>query len=198
MSSQLFIRVRHAGSAKELSQFLQALDDAYTGLYLLEKISEDIEPFLEYWSYYRYVHWFDVDRHDPSDFVLEKDMLHVAAVEIHSPGYWKLLGSKGPLEVIRKSLNDRHERKKDREYRNDQERRRLELENERRDLENEGLATSLLRERLQLLRDAGVPQAEIDRLLVVYAERPLNILGQHVDSGMIQESDVDQSDDTQE
>jgi hypothetical protein len=50
-------------------------------------------------------------------------------VQLTSPGFWDFLGKLMPLETIRQYLNDRHERAKDREYRNEAEEKRLDLEN---------------------------------------------------------------------
>lgn len=57
------------------------------------------------------------------------DRLIVSRVVLESPGFWEVFGSLNPLEVVRKYLNDRHERQKDRDYRSDAERERLAIEN---------------------------------------------------------------------
>jgi hypothetical protein len=51
--------------------------------------------------------------------------LLLAAARLESPGFWEFLGSLNPLEVLRQYLSDRHERRKDREYREAAEARRL-------------------------------------------------------------------------
>lgn len=63
------------------------------------------------------------------------DPLIVSRVVLQSPGFWEFFGSLNPLEVLRKYLNDRHERKKDDDYRSAAERDRLEIENAIRRLE---------------------------------------------------------------
>lgn len=69
--------------------------------------------------------------HGPEDFVrwVGDDALRLRAVELHSPGHWDFIGRLNPLEVIRQFLQDCHERRKDREYRESAEVERLALEN---------------------------------------------------------------------
>ena len=64
-----------------------------------------------------------------ASFVPRSEQLVLSAVSLASPGFWEFLGTLNPLEILRKYLNDRHERRKDRDYRESAERRRLELEN---------------------------------------------------------------------
>ena len=54
--------------------------------------------------------------------------LDLVSVVIESPGFWEFIGALNPLEQLRGYLVERHERMKDREYRNDAERRRLDAE----------------------------------------------------------------------
>lgn len=48
--------------------------------------------------------------------VLPDDKLRLRSVVIQSPGFWEFLGALNPLETLRKYVNDRHEQRKDREY----------------------------------------------------------------------------------
>ncbi len=56
-------------------------------------------------------------------------------VRMESAGFWQFVGSLNPLAQMRGYLADRHERKKDVEYRNDSERRRLFAEARLKELE---------------------------------------------------------------
>ncbi|MDT8445231.1 MAG: hypothetical protein RQ722_13125, partial [Desulfuromonadales bacterium] len=49
----------------------------------------------------------------PEEVVLPEDRIQVSSIVIKSPDFWEFLGSINPLEVLRKYLCDRHERKKD-------------------------------------------------------------------------------------
>jgi hypothetical protein len=63
------------------------------------------------------------------DFISSEDRLVLGRVRLSSPGILQFLGALNPLEFIRKILADRHERRKDNQYRNAAEQDRLQLEN---------------------------------------------------------------------
>ena len=52
-----------------------------------------------------------------ASLVPRKEQLILSAVKLTSPGFREFSGTLNPLEVLRKYLNDRHERRKDHEYR---------------------------------------------------------------------------------
>jgi hypothetical protein len=74
--------------------------------------------------------------------------LVVSRVVLQSPGFWELMGTLNPLEVTRRYLNDRHERRKDDAYRSRAEADRLALDNAVRELD-------VLERYLQLRREYG-------------------------------------------
>jgi hypothetical protein len=116
------------------------------------------------------------DRIVPSEYRLQ-----LSAVVIRSPGFWECLGAISPLESIRKYLSERHERRKDREYKNRLEAQRLALENAK-------LRTEIVRDRIELLKELGVPARRIRQLLTVHIVQPLALLDRFQDSGLIENS----------
>jgi hypothetical protein len=74
--------------------------------------------------------------------------LVVSRVVLRSPGFWEFMGTLNPLEVTRRYLNDRHERRKDDEYRSRADADRLALDNAVRGLD-------VLERYLRLRRDYG-------------------------------------------
>lgn len=74
-----------------------------------------------------------------------------------SPGFFDFLGKLNPLEVLREFLNDRHRRRQDRDYRE-------RMEEEKLSLENELLQNSVIKERIEILKTAGIPEEQL-RLL---------------------------------
>jgi hypothetical protein len=88
------------------------------------------------------------------------------------------MGALNPLEVMRKWVADNHERRKDRDYRES-------LEADRLYLENEKLKTEVVRDRVALLRENGVPEEKIREALTQYIVEPLTRLERHQDAGMI-------------
>ena len=95
-----------------------------------------------------------------------------------------MLGSVNPLVQIREYLKERHERRKDRTYREPAEADRLRLENEV--LQQTIRAADLrdLRERLEMLREFGGDE-RVEQLLWSQLGPSLARLGWHQDSGLI-------------
>lgn len=101
------------------------------------------------------------------------------AVVFQSPGSWDFLGALNPLETLRKYVQDRHERRRDRTYREPMEAERMALENER-------LKTEVVKQQVELLRSIGVPEETIREALTAHVVLPLERLDRHQDSGLIQ------------
>jgi hypothetical protein len=120
---------------------------------------------------------------DPHLVVLPEDRLRLHAVSLQSPGFWEFLGALNPLETIRKYLADRHERKKDREYRNTAEAERLRLENEK-------LKTEVVKERIEVLRALNIPEDRIAAILNLHVVTPLSRLDEAQDAGLIEDAEI--------
>ncbi|EOW4146845.1 hypothetical protein ACOW9W_004154 [Vibrio parahaemolyticus] len=84
--------------------------------------------------------------------------LEIIGVEFHSPGFWEFLGKLNPLEVLRQYLNDRHERKKDEDYRNV-------LEKEKLGIENDILKLEFTRKVIEVARQTGHSEEEIKSIV---------------------------------
>jgi hypothetical protein len=106
------------------------------------------------------------------------ERLILKAVMLESPGFWEFAGSLNPLEVLRKYLNDRHERRKDAQYRENAEKRRLDLENLAR--ENKVIA-----DRIQIARELGAQNEELAQLLRTFIVRPLTRLDRYGDRDIV-------------
>jgi hypothetical protein len=116
-------------------------------------------------------------------FVPRAEQLILAAVSIHSPGYWDLIGALNPLEVSRKYLNDRHERRKDHEYRESAEKRRLVLE-------NLSLENQVISERIRLAKEIGATDRDLAPLLNELVFKPLVALDRYQDKGVIENTEI--------
>jgi hypothetical protein len=88
------------------------------------------------------------------------------------------MGSLNPLEVLRQYLNDRHRRRQDRDYREAHEQQRLGLENLL--LENQ-----VLRERMEMVRELGLPDHHLTPLLNRLVYEPFQRVDVVEDRGMI-------------
>lgn len=112
-----------------------------------------------------------------NQMIASDELLFVTEVAIASPGFWEFLGALNPLTFINDFLQARHERRKDRDYREDAERRRM-------DLENQLLETRVVQERLQLANALGMHPREQIELLSRLAIEPLLELDEVGDRGM--------------
>ena len=112
-----------------------------------------------------------------------RDRLVLRTARFESPGFWEFLGALNPLEVIRQYLKDRHERRRDRAYRDAAEARRLELEN--RLLENR-----VIRERVELAKSLGASDSDLTPLLNELVYRPLRALNPSQDEGTIDSAEL--------
>jgi hypothetical protein len=106
------------------------------------------------------------------------ELLILSAVQIASPGLWAFLGALNPLEVLRRYLNDRHERRKDRTYRESAEERRLSLENLQREVD-------VIASGLRLAREFGATDRELAPIVNALINRPLTALNRHQDRDVI-------------
>jgi hypothetical protein len=118
-----------------------------------------------------------------ASFVPRSQQLVLNAVELNSPGFWEFLGSLNPLEVMRKYLNDRHERRKDREYRESAEQRRMALE-------NLALENDVLKERIRIARELGATDSDLAPLLNELVYRPLSALDRYQDKRVIEGAEL--------
>jgi hypothetical protein len=116
-------------------------------------------------------------------FVPRTEQLILSAVSLTSPGFWEFLGTLNPLDVLRKYLNDRHERRKDHEYRESAERRRLELE-------NLSLESRVLSERVRLAKEIGATDRDLAPLLNELIHKPLVALDRYQDKGVIEHAEI--------
>lgn len=193
IAGTLRITALRGGTIAEVTAFLTDLEAAYTRLYHFDT------AWIRPWSSRRRHMLFEFLEmgipfpfQDVRDDVLSPDSvlpvhrLIVNKVSIASPGFWEFLASLNPLQQIREYLNDRHKRRQDREYKELTERERLVLENEliqRQILEKDN---SLLRDRVQMMRELGFTDEEIRQFVWSHIGRPLARIGRHQDTRLIE------------
>lgn len=186
--SVLRINSDRLGEVQEIVNYLQIIEDAYNNIYAFELIvkeaksrHEESEPIS--WKHVRGTKKIRGLRRIRRvlDVVVPEDKLRLRSVVVQSPGFWEFLGALNPLEVLRKYLSDRHERKKDIDYRN-------KLEAEKKSLENEKLYTEVVQEKLELLRNIGVPEDKIREVFLNHVVNPLKRLDAVQDSGLLQDA----------
>lgn len=116
---------------------------------------------------------------DFDKIILPGDRLQLSRINIQSPGFWEFLGALNPLQQIREYLKDRHERKKDKAYRNRQ-------EEEKGELEILTQRDGIINRRIGMLRELGYTETEIRQFVFLMVTQPLNILGRQQDNGFIE------------
>lgn len=184
---------------------LGAIEHAYNSVWALLSTLEEAErwrrydPFFPPWSVpfgarlgrrsAGYLSW-PPERAQIATLVTRRERLILHAVRLESPGAWEFLGSLNPLEVLRQYLNDRHQRMKDRTYRDVAEQRKLGLENEKAFLENELLKNRAIDERIRILRDHGASDKDLAPLLGELLYKPLKGLERYQDAQIIDEAEI--------
>jgi hypothetical protein len=116
-------------------------------------------------------------------WVPRQDRLILKSVELNSPGSWDFLGKLNPLETIRQYLQDRHERRKDRQYRERAEERGMELDNMIK--ENE-----VLKGQIENARKLGASNDDLRPILERFVQKPLMELDTFEDEGIAGSSSI--------
>ncbi len=192
-----------------VEEYLADLKHAYDSLIAFESVMDGLKrvsrefpfPFYPTGMMYgwplgprravRYVRDWPPTTEEVSSLVPHSEQLVLSAVQLSSPGFWEFLGKINPLEVIRLYLNDRHERRKDREYRESAEERRLRLENLK--LENEVIAG-----RVKIAKELGATDRDLAPLLNELVNKPLLALDRHQDKGVIENVEINHDQDDKE
>ena len=189
-----FLRIDGRGDVpvSEIEEYLEALQNSYGGLTAFESLTdsaiERIQPFLPsvvntepstnirvfpiapIWT--DMVSRFSSPRFKPVELIRPDQVLMLKAVRMESPGFWEFFGKLNPLEVIRQFLNDMHEHRKDREYREAAEERRL-------NLKNLALENQIIKARISLAKSLGATDADLTPLLNQLVVGPLNQLARY-------------------
>ncbi len=185
----------------ELSRIIQLLKDlevAYNSVYTfirsIDKISKYNKqyalPFISYYHDYYAIHkkiYYkrEADYFDKyvSSMIFPGEQIKVIHISFLSPGFWDFLGSLNVLEVIRKYLCDRHERRKDIKYKELAEKEKL-------DLDNELLKCKVISEKIKIAEKVGIDIHELAPLLNEFLYQPLHRLNAHQDEMIISNAEL--------
>jgi hypothetical protein len=96
-----------------------------------------------------------------------------------------LLGSLNPLQQLREYLKDRHERKKDRDWRGDAEKERALLENEILQIQAERGRIGVIGEFNELLQRMEISPEDRQRIIWERLGPAMTRLGRHQDTGLL-------------
>jgi hypothetical protein len=211
MPTQGILRVHGQGEVEVelVIAYLADLKHAYNSIILFESIIDGLErasravhspryPFGLYMEWpvarrrgFGHIREWPLSPQEVASHVPASEQLVLSAVRLSSPGSWDFLGALNPLEVLRKYLSDRHERRKDGEYRETAERRKL-------DLENLVLENRVISERIGIARALGATKRDLAPLLNELVYRPIKRLDRSQDQGVITHAEIPQADDSKD
>ena len=189
-AGRLVIVANRGGTIAEISAFLSDVEAAYNALYSFEKLSHVVQRFGRrrllknsgdpFWELGFYKSTFI----EPA-MIPPSARLSLERVQIESPGIWEFAASLNPLEQIRKFLNDRHERRKDKQYREESEKERLKRDNEliRAQIEMQYFVNT--RFMFELMVEAGFDDDILQQIIWAQVGNPMSRLGSHQDTRLI-------------
>lgn len=174
----LIIKASELGEVQRIARLLLDIQFAYDNIILFEKVVDYIEQtHQERGNLPKLGSVINMCTYEGIEPLI------LNRVNIQSPGFWEFIGSLNPLEQIRKYINERHERNKDRRYRMRQEEMLQELEIEKYKTQN-------IKDRIEILKSLGYKPKEIRELVKYFIEEPLERLGRHQDQHLIDDADT--------
>jgi DNA-binding transcriptional MerR regulator len=186
-TTTLKILANRAGSVTEITNYLQDLEIAYNSLYAFHKFIDiyserrkSLFPF-DSGAYLSY----NLKLDNSIENIVPEDRLLITKISIQSPGFWEVLGSLNPIQQLREFLKDRHERRKDIEWREQTEREKGVLENQLIQRQINESENRTVRERIEIFRELGFSNEEIRDIIWTNLSKPLIELGKHQDTGLI-------------
>src|SRR5579862_8813969 len=186
-------------SVRRIADFLNVLEEAYNALLLFDSLIDDdnsINDSLAQEQGEIYLKRRELRRSGKllttreslrraANLFNAKSQLRVRAIEVGSPDFWAFVGKLNPLEVIRQWMQDAHERRKDRAYRESAEARKLALDNEEkvveiedRELSNELKKVEIFERKIEIARKLGATDDDLAPLVRNLLYRPLKRLEQ--------------------
>ena len=193
------LNIQRGATVQEFQQFLTDLEQAYLAIYLLPSRRElrRLERWLPLPLEYLPLDVLAADRSEAASIdrsrVYPEDQLEMTRIMIQSPGWVELLGSLNPLQQIREYLKDRHERKKDKEWRWETEKQRALVELEILCIQAEKEQIGVIKDFNDLLQRLDLSPEQRRKILWERLGVPLARVGRHQDTGLLgsQNSNLD-------
>ena len=191
-AGRLVIVANRGGTIAEILAFLSDVEAAYIALYSFDRfwVSRDQRRSrrLEWLMYsgdpLRELGFFKYTSIEPA-MIPPSARLSLERVQIESPGIWEFAASLNPLEQIRKFLIDRHERRKDKKYREQSEKERLKLDNELIQAQIVKQSIANLHYMIKVMGEAGIDDDVLQQIIWAQVGNPMSRLGVHQDTGLI-------------
>lgn len=185
------INIERGAKVAEFKDFLDDFERAYISIYSLPSNDEwrSIRRRLPFPIEFLGIGFFSTRTSDFSNTqarnIYPPDQLEITKIKIQSPGWIEFLASLNPLQQIREYLKDRHERKKDKDWRSENEKDRAFIELDILKIQAEQARTGAIRDFYELLEHMDIRSDERQRILWEHVGAPLARLGRHQDSGLL-------------
>lgn len=175
----LRIEIKRTGELREFIKALHEFENIYNHLYTFDLIIHQAKEATESTISGMLLPGRTL-REIPNveEMVLPTDRLRISQIQVGSAGLIALVGSLNPLETIRKYLSDRHERRKDKDWREP-------AEAEKMALENLLLKQEIIMSEIELLKEIGYPEDYIRSIIARHFFQPIEALDRLQDDGLI-------------
>lgn len=185
------LNIERGAAVREFQEFLADLESAYLAIYLLPSRKElrDFERSIRFPVELFGLDFVGLHRRQISGSgaaeIYPPDQLEITRITIQSPGWIELCASFNPLQQLREYLKDRHERKKDKEWRWETEKQRALAELDVLRLQAERERTGAISDFYELLKRMDISPEQRQKILWERVGTPLARLARHQDSGLL-------------
>lgn len=180
------------GATHDVISLLYALEKNYNSILAYEKVlinegyrfklhgncnTDDLKRF-----------YFDLKKkqnnNNISDLISDNDFLIIDKVNFNSPGFWEVIGNCNPLRQIRKYIEERHERQRDKKYNWEMDKMRQEAEIEEIQLHNDMMRLTIIKEMKRQLQSFRIPDEDA-RDIIEDCYKSISLLNTHIEAGRI-------------
>lgn len=197
------------GTTKEIIDFWSAIENNYISIIAHEKIIAEfikddkkinsksypnsIVRFNRFGTNQRSIFMEHYEKYSVSDIISPDEYPIITKISFNSPGFWEVIGQWNPFEQLRKYIQERHLRNRDRKYVWDLEKKNNLLEIESKQLSNDLLKLDITQKMISQLKKIGLSDIEI-RHIVQKSYSNLELLNSHIDEGRITDIRIENND----
>lgn len=126
------------------------------------------------------------EKYDIIDIISSDEYPIITKINFNSPGFWEVIGKWNIFEQLRKYIQERHLRNRDKKYAWDLDRKKQMVEIESQQLSNDLLKLDITQKMIIQLKQIGLSDIEI-RHVVQKSYGSLELLNSHIDNDRIVE-----------
>lgn len=188
------------GFTHDIIQLWEAIENNYINIlsctklieeFVLTEMNENIKPYRVSFSLRRlglrnYTFMDLYEKYDIIDIVSPDEYPIVTKINFNSPGFWEVIGQWNIFEQLRKYIQERHLRNRDKKFAWGLERKKQMVEIESLQLSNDLIKLDITQKIITQLKQIGLSDIEI-RHIVQKSYGDLELLNSHIDNGRIME-----------